>query len=87
MPIRPPKQCDTPNCLSAAIAGSIYCAQHQTKDSAGNRVRRTFPAKRRGPRRVHVPEVRIVNCENPAAIDKALEDTEDLSSVQIPPAK
>jgi hypothetical protein len=83
MPTAPPKACDHPNCLSTAIAGSIYCAEHQTPDSKANRVRRTFPLNRRGPRVRKPPRAHFVTSDNPGAIDKALADTEDLS-VQIP---
>jgi hypothetical protein len=87
MPNAPSKACDHPNCLSMAIAGSIYCAQHQTPDSKANRVRRTFPLNRRGPRARKQKKLFLVSSDNPEALQKALEDTEDLSAVQIPPVR
>jgi hypothetical protein len=78
MPTAPDKQCDTPACKSVAIAGSIYCAAHQTKHSKGNRVRHR-PVRKAGPL--------FVSCVNQAAVDKALAADENLDDIEITPPR
>jgi len=60
-----------------AIAGSIYCAAHQTKHSKANRVRRR-PVRKAGPP-FHAYDV--------AAVDKALANDENLDDIEITPPR
>jgi hypothetical protein len=77
MPDRPQRACASPVCPDIAIIGSIYCAKHQTKDSAGNRTRRR-------PQRKESPQA--VASSDPVALDAAMArfDDEDLDGVKIP---